>query len=543
MESTTTPGGKTTAFLYNTLGMPTGKTDALGRESTFALDGLYRKVGATYTGGTGGTMTEAFTYDAGNNLTQFVDSTGTTSRTFDDAGRFTSETKGTNTVTYRYDLSGQKGRLMSVEGYDTASSTYTYTVSYAYTGRGQLYYVGDGPGNVHYTYGVGGEELSTAMANGVKVTKTYDDAGRLATLVNKTWNGTTLSSFAYTYRADGKKSSVTEADGSVVSYTYDAAGRLTGESRTGAAAFATTYTLDADGNRLSQTVGAATTAFVYDTDDALLSVSSSTGGLNNSYTYNANGDQVTRTLNGATFALAYNGKGELSGITGGGSTTKAFAYDAQERRVERSVGGNATTFVRAGDANGGIVLNEKQGNTVTASYTYGNGLLSKGLESYLYDGQGSTRQMTNMSGAVTSSSTADAFGNTVASSGTKPEYGYGAQSGYRDDGDAGLLHIGARYYDPQVGLFTTRDTYLSEKPYQYCDNDPVNYHDPSGHQNQAWINAGGFISSIGGVFIAAGFVMTKSTNPKVIAAGVVVVIVGGIIEGVGALVTFIGYII
>jgi len=27
--------------------------------------------------------------------------------------------------------------------------------------------------------------------------------------------------------------------------------------------------------------------------------------------------------------------------------------------------------------------------------------------------------------------------------------------GYRDDGDAGLLHVGARYYDPQVGRFTS----------------------------------------------------------------------------------------
>ncbi len=51
---------------------------------------------------------------------------------------------------------------------------------------------------------------------------------------------------------------------------------------------------------------------------------------------------------------------------------------------------------------------------------------------------------------------------------------------YRDDGDAGLLHVGARYYDPQVGRFIRRDPVLSEHPYLYCQHEPVNKVDPSG---------------------------------------------------------------
>ena len=41
---------------------------------------------------------------------------------------------------------------------------------------------------------------------------------------------------------------------------------------------------------------------------------------------------------------------------------------------------------------------------------------------------------------------------------------------------------GCRYYDPQTGTFTSRDTYLDQKPYLYCEHDPVNAVDPSGHQ-------------------------------------------------------------
>ncbi len=40
---------------------------------------------------------------------------------------------------------------------------------------------------------------------------------------------------------------------------------------------------------------------------------------------------------------------------------------------------------------------------------------------------------------------------------------------------------GCRYYDPQTGTFTSRDTYLDQKPYLYCEHDPVNAVDPSGN--------------------------------------------------------------
>jgi RHS repeat-associated protein len=51
---------------------------------------------------------------------------------------------------------------------------------------------------------------------------------------------------------------------------------------------------------------------------------------------------------------------------------------------------------------------------------------------------------------------------------------FAASSGYRNDGDAGLMHVGARYYDSQVGRFITRDTDLGEDAYLYCDHNPVN---------------------------------------------------------------------
>jgi RHS repeat-associated protein len=60
----------------------------------------------------------------------------------------------------------------------------------------------------------------------------------------------------------------------------------------------------------------------------------------------------------------------------------------------------------------------------------------------------------------------EGFEQTVATTGSSTNpYKFAATSAYRDDGDAGLLHVGARYYDPQVGRFITVDDEIDEYPY------------------------------------------------------------------------------
>ena len=125
---------------------------------------------------------------------------------------------------------------------------------------------------------------------------------------------------------------------------------------------------------------------------------------------------------------------------------------------------------------------EAVGSTVTAKYGYGNALIHKDGEYPLFDGLGSERHVTNSSQTVTGTLNTDAFGNTVGTTGSSSSpYMFGATSGYRTDGDAGLLHVGARYYDPQVGRFISRDSYLDQHPYLYCGHDPANRLDPQGH--------------------------------------------------------------
>ena len=134
----------------------------------------------------------------------------------------------------------------------------------------------------------------------------------------------------------------------------------------------------------------------------------------------------------------------------------------------------------------------------------------------MFDGLGSERTVTNASQAVTASLTLSAFGQTIASTGSSTSaYGFGATSGYRTEGDAGLTLVGCRFYDAQVGRFITRDTYLDQKPYAYCDGDPVNATDPTGHNVDgntigAWTGGiilgaiGGALGGVPGAMIGAG---------------------------------------
>ncbi|MDE2125529.1 MAG: RHS repeat-associated core domain-containing protein [Armatimonadetes bacterium] len=99
----------------------------------------------------------------------------------------------------------------------------------------------------------------------------------------------------------------------------------------------------------------------------------------------------------------------------------------------------------------------------------------------------SARVETNSSGTATATQDYDAFGNTIASSGsTSSPYNFAGDWAYQSDGDAGLQHVGARYYDPQVGRFASRDSMLDQIPYAYCGGEPNGFVDPSGRSVQEW---------------------------------------------------------
>jgi RHS repeat-associated protein len=474
LTSLTTPNSRVWGWGYNSLGVKNSRTDALNRTTSYTLDGWDRVTTTTFPN----SSTHTFSFDANSNLTGWTDGQGTWSRTYDTANRLTNESLNSSTrFSYSYDATNKKGLLSSLT--DAASRTFTYS----YTDRQEVSSVVETDGSntytISYTYDPAGNETNVSNPNGTTVTRVFDDSGRLSSVTNKNSGNTTLSSFSYSYSADDQRTGVTEADSSTVSWGYDGAHRLTSETRTGTNAYSKTYTLDGVGNRTSQSVGGTSTTLSYSTDDEITGTS---GGFSNSYSYNANGEQTGRTLAGTSSTLAFDYDGQLTSITTGGATV-SFAYDGLGRRITRTAGGTTTQFLSSGSR----IYLEAVGGTVTAKYGYGNALYRKDSEYPLFDGQGSERTVTNGSQTVTGTLNQDSFGVTAGSTGSSSSpYMYAATSGYRNDGDSGLMHVGARYYDAQVGRWISRDTDLTEHPYLYCEADPVNLLDPDGHSGKPW---------------------------------------------------------
>ena len=96
--------------------------------------------------------------------------------------------------------------------------------------------------------------------------------------------------------------------------------------------------------------------------------------------------------------------------------------------------------------------------------------------------------MTNIvdvSDALVKSYTYDAYGNTSSTGTFVNNFAY---TGAVIDAETGLYYMNARYYDPETGRFISQDSYRGDGEvfwhlYLYCNGDPVNNTDPSGHKS------------------------------------------------------------
>ena len=126
----------------------------------------------------------------------------------------------------------------------------------------------------------------------------------------------------------------------------------------------------------------------------------------------------------------------------------------------------------------------------STGYVYGHDLLTMkrpdGTKSFYHsDGQLSTRLLTDAGGAVTDTYAFDAFGNTLARTGsTQNSYLY---TGEQYDANVGFYYLRQRYMDPRSGRFITMDLFpdnpfepQSLHRYLYGQANPVNRFDPTG---------------------------------------------------------------
>jgi RHS repeat-associated protein len=331
-----------------------------------------------------------------------------------------------------------------------------------------------------YGYDKDGNRASLTRGNGVVTTYLYDSLSRLTDV-----NNSAGSSYHYTLRADGKRLAVRDASGTT-SYTYDPDGHLASETFPGSGP-SLTYLYDNVGNRVSRTVTGATgslvngtTSYTYDPDDRITGEAGPSGSV--SHTYDYDGDETT--VNGQ--AASYDWENRLTSLGSGTS----YLYDADGDRVAATTSGTTTDYLVDTTVGFPSVVEEHSGSgSLLARYALGDDLIRmdrSGVSSYyVFDGLGSTRALTNSSGAVTDSYVYDAYGEQVSGTGsTTNAFRFDAQ---QLDGGTGDYFLRARYYSQSDGRFLSQDPFggSNDDPielhrYLYAGDDPANMVDPGG---------------------------------------------------------------
>ncbi len=297
----TDPNSKVTTTEYTAGGRVWKVTDANGQLTTYTYNDLYDLTGVSFAD----TTTITNTFDGVGNRLTMVDSTGTTTYTFDALNRvLTATNPASQTITYEYNEVG-----------NIASITYpgNLTVDYTYDDANRPLTVTDWASRVtSYVYDTNGRLGSFTLPNGVVTTYGYDNANRV-TDVDHVKSGTPIASFDYTFDNVGNRETRVSLTGTE-SYLYDELYRLTSVTYPGSDTV--DYGYDATGNRTSKTHGGVTLPYTYDTADQL------TNAGRGVRTYDNNG-QLTKE--GSHVGYSWNARQELAQITDAPSNTAPTA--------------------------------------------------------------------------------------------------------------------------------------------------------------------------------------------------------------------------
>jgi RHS repeat-associated protein len=449
-------------------------------------------------------------YDAVGNRLAMTDTTGLTAYVYDALNRVTSITNpGSRVVSYSYDAAGNRTGVTSPDG---------KTVIYTYDDANRLIRVSDWASRqTNYTYDNVGNLTGQANPNNTSVSLTYDAANRLTGLINTSTVSGTVASFSYTLDKVGNRIRVVDTEGTTT-YEYDKLYRLTAVTYPDATSAA--YQYDPMGNRTVMTTTLGVTSYTYDAADRLLSAGPIT------FTWDADGNMLSKDAQTFTCDAA----NRLTQVISG-TTTVDFAYDGDGRRANKTVNGTRTDYIYDTIAGLAYVLTEQtDGNTTL--YTYGTDLIAQtapdGTQSYYHpDGLGSTRALTSGNGQITARYSYDAFGAVRSASGSSSNVFRFA--GEQTDDEIGLIYLRARYYDPQLGRFITKDPRAGHEDvtqslnrYVYARNNPFNVTDPSGEDWLDWASWG----LKGAAVVATGIALVAAAPVATVAAATAVLLAG-----------------
>ena len=508
ITNATLPGGSTIEYIYNDQGQPTQITLPTGAEHTFSYDSQGRAT--SFISPLGDSLRVSYEYAEGRR-SRISQGDGTEALYGYTQDRLSSITTSDGTLTINR---GAATGLL-----DQLTATGNYQLDYAYDTNGRLLtslWSGVIDGQVTRTYDNRGRVNSFTVnetpALGISynaddlvtqsgsMTITRDPAtGRPVSSIlgncEDTWtyntfseliaysasvNGNTVYSLTLTRDDLGRvlsKIETIEGTGYASAYQYNTAGQLSQETRDG---LVTSYTYDANGNRLSRSVsGGSTEVATYNAGDQLITYAGT------SYSYDAGGHLSAR----GTDTFNYNVLGGLQSANLASGSTLTYLHPLGTRRLAESIDGTTT---RQFLYSGGLTIAGELDATGTVRSVFGYSV-SRGAPDFIErdgrtyriisDDLGSPRLVVDCnSGQVAQRMRHDAYGRVLED--TAPRFQPFGFAGGLYDPASGWVRFGARDYDSLTGRWTAPDPLLFDGSlinlYAYASGDPVNFIDRNG---------------------------------------------------------------
>jgi len=469
------PAGPTSSYTYYGDGVLKTKTDGKGQTITYVYDKLKRLKEKQYPDGKkiiytySGEMIGSIQDQVANEITGFA---------YDPSYRLSSISNPRGQISYTYTAADQ------VQSYQVNSEPPVALVYYDDGSVKNITRSGDNP--LAYYYLLTGQKAQVLYPNNARIDYSYDDQGRVTSIINRKPDMSVLSSYTYgydynyaasSYTMKGFRTSMTNHLSQIEKYYFDNLYQLARVDYPNGDVHQWSY--DDIGNRVQQVVipsgqpPVVTNYTYYQNSQSRNSQLLQSDGLS-TYTWDNNGNLSAR----ASTQYTWDYDDRLVGISGP-STSASYVYDYQGDRIKKTMSGVETNYLYLSEdivkeTTGGIITNYLHGIGIDDPVMMDRG----GAKSYYFsDGLGSIREMTDTVGAVQNNYTYGAWGELRAQNVTVPNsYGYTG----REFGEEGLHFYRARYLDPGVGRFISRDPFRGPHKYLYVGNNPTNFGDPQG---------------------------------------------------------------
>ncbi len=399
-------------------------------------------------------------------------------------------------LSYAYDRVGNRRRVSYPSG---------EVIFYNYNKNNQLSEIILDAGKIRFEYDKAGRLLHKIFPSGCIINYTYNAAGRLIGLKTTDYNNTILFAFSYDIDAMGNCLGITKTTGNSNSrsqFIYDPLYRLIKIEYPDGNKIK--YKYDHIGNRLSMKsssiprmpvsffskgLGALgillnKVSYQYNSNNRLLKAGDTV------FKYDENGNLLERKVDGKITRYAYTYENRLIKIDYHDGTFSQYTYDALGRRIrKRYPDGKTISYLYDGQ---NLIQEVNDKGYVIVAYIYDLGIdhpISIFREEktyfYLHDHNGSVIALTDEGGKIVVQYEYDAWGNIIKEAGNIPNpFRF---TGREWDEESGLYYYRARYYDPSIGRFISKNPSpgsltnpQSLNEYSYAYNNPLSYIDPFG---------------------------------------------------------------